>query len=517
LLLAALLAAFSALLGGALALLAQRRPTLLELTRTFAFAAAGGVVVFHLLPEALPGLGPSALVWILAGYALPWLMELCARALGPGFFTGRGLSGQRLAAEVGFVALVFHSVVEGLALVSSLRAPQGRRELELALVAHHAPLTAAVILPLLQLLGARRAALRVVALALAGLSGVVLAGVVPALAEGADAVNLERATAVTAGILLHVVADEIRSQQFASKWTRAADLSACAAGLLLAGLSAVLHLRVPSEATPILPILRALCWLWLSSAPALFAVALAEGVFPRTGPPARLRLLLGEGLLTLVFLGPLFAILRGALAALLWVALPQGAAGPAEPPVVTTPVRALLLGLRPRAPFLLLLLVAAAAALAGAPQLSPGLSLHTCWPALLLLAAARADGAFATPLAAVLVWKGFSPGLAIALLSLGPLLRGSLRAKVVSTLVAAAAGALLVLALPAGLLVRAVSFDLLEEPIVAQLAASPVGALAGAAMLALVLATVWASGARGFFSPLRHRDPGPAQATLLPR
>ncbi|HYZ89044.1 MAG TPA: hypothetical protein VE620_07100, partial [Myxococcales bacterium] len=69
-----LLAGGSAALGGALALASRRRPVLLELTRTFAFTAALGVVGFHLLPEILPALGPPALLWIAAGFALPWLL-----------------------------------------------------------------------------------------------------------------------------------------------------------------------------------------------------------------------------------------------------------------------------------------------------------------------------------------------------------------------------------------------------------------------------------------------------------
>ena len=84
------LVAGSAILGGALELLARRRPILLELTRTSAFAAALGVVAFHLVPEILPRLGPEALIWIAAGFALPWLLEAGARMLGPGFLSRRG-------------------------------------------------------------------------------------------------------------------------------------------------------------------------------------------------------------------------------------------------------------------------------------------------------------------------------------------------------------------------------------------------------------------------------------------
>ena len=87
-----LLVATSAVLGGFLALAARRRPILLELTRTFAFAAAFGVVGFHLVPEILPTLGFEALIWIAAGFALPWILEAGARVLGPGFLARRGRS-----------------------------------------------------------------------------------------------------------------------------------------------------------------------------------------------------------------------------------------------------------------------------------------------------------------------------------------------------------------------------------------------------------------------------------------
>ncbi|MGZ6125266.1 MAG: hypothetical protein ACXWLR_09925, partial [Myxococcales bacterium] len=89
---AALLAAFSGALGGAIALWAQRRPAVLERTRTFAFAAAAGVVAFHLLPDILPAQGVAGLLWMAVGFALPWLLESAARGLGPRLLRGRGLS-----------------------------------------------------------------------------------------------------------------------------------------------------------------------------------------------------------------------------------------------------------------------------------------------------------------------------------------------------------------------------------------------------------------------------------------
>src|SRR5256886_454082 len=171
---AAALAGFSAVLGGAIALVARQRPGVLERTRTFAFAAAAGVVAFHLLPEALPSQGVAALLWMAAGFALPWLLEWLARTVGPGLLQGRGLSGLRVSAEVGFAALVFHSVAEGLALVAALAQPRASLDLEIAIVAHHAPLTAAVVLPFLDLRGPRPAAVRAGIVAAAGIGGALL-------------------------------------------------------------------------------------------------------------------------------------------------------------------------------------------------------------------------------------------------------------------------------------------------------------------------------------------------------
>ena len=97
---ALLLAVGSAVLGGLLAL-AARRGIVLELTRTFAFTAAAGVVVFHLRPEVLPAIGPAALLWIAAGFVLPWLLEVAARVVGPHLFARGGVTGMRVDATPG--------------------------------------------------------------------------------------------------------------------------------------------------------------------------------------------------------------------------------------------------------------------------------------------------------------------------------------------------------------------------------------------------------------------------------
>ncbi len=491
-LLAVALAALSALAGGALALVAQRRRTLLELTRTFAFAAAAGVVAFHLLPELLPAMGAGALLWIALGFALPWLLELAARSLGPGLLRARGLTGPRVAAEVGFAALIFHSVVEGLALVAALQAPEGHLDLEIALVAHHAPLTAAVTLPFLELLGARAALLRVFVIAGAGVTGVLCSTFLPALRT--DMAVLQVATAVTAGALLHVVADEIREQHFASRWEPACDLLACFAGLGVAGFGALLQPHASAGFA------RTLLALGLAVSPALVAGLLASRWTRLPVDAVLIALLLGgpaaaATLLVLLLLSPRE---RGSLeapgqrlAGLRLAALRQQA----------------LSQLRRRAPWLLVALVAAASLATLAPTSLPG---EPRAVALLLVVplAARIDVAGATLLAAVLVAKGVPPGLALALVACGALLHlGRIRTARVS--VAGTAVACVAVAAFGGRIgfpAASASLTLASLPLTSQLLAHPAQSLAALLLVALVAATVWGAGVRGWFAPLRHRE-----------
>src|SRR2546429_7209477 len=122
---AAALAGFSAVLGGAIALVARQRPGVLERTRTFAFAAAAGVVAFHLLPEALPSQGVAALPWMAAGFALPWLLEWLPRPGGPRLLPGRGPSRLRVFAAGGLAPLRFHPGPGGPGLGAARGRPPG--------------------------------------------------------------------------------------------------------------------------------------------------------------------------------------------------------------------------------------------------------------------------------------------------------------------------------------------------------------------------------------------------------
>ena len=501
---AALLASFSAALGGAIALAARGRPALLERTRTFAFSAAAAVVAFHLLPEVLPTEGLLALLWMAAGFALPWLLEGTARALGPRLLEGRGYSGLRVAAEVGFAALVFHSVVEGLTLVAALAQPGGKLDLEIAIVAHHAPLTAAVVLPFLDVRGPRAAGFRALLVALAGAAGALLSGVLPGFKEGEF---LQVATAVTGGVLLHVVADEIRAQPFGSGMERAADFGACLAGLLVAGVAVLLHSR--EEARPLVELFRVLAGIALACAPAILlgsvALALVRG---------RARFFRWDAfLLALALLGPAAAAAWAVLSVVLSLpVLRSFLAGvspqPAAPELVSI--------VRQRAPSLLALLMAAAGLELSATSF-PGPSLAAGALLVALVLAARLDDAGAVAVAAVLVHKGLDPAIAVALLALGPLTRSTLvrafggrsRAALAMVLECGAALGAAKLLSASGALAGARSaaghaLQNVRSGLGLQLLESPSAAAACLILVALALVTLWSEGVRGWFAPLRH-------------
>ena len=503
---AAMLAGFSAILGGAIALVARRRPGILERIRTFAFAAAAGVVAFHLLPEVLPSQGLIALLWMAAGFALPWLLEWLARTFGPGLLHGRGLSGLRVSAEVGFAALIFHSVVEGLALVAALAQPRGNLDLETAIVAHHAPLTAAVVLPFLDLGGPRAATLRAALVGAAGIGGALLSFALPGFEEGAF---LKTATAVTAGALLHVVSDEIRAQRFGSRLERALDLVACAAGLAVAGFGAVIHLR--EEAPPLIELVRVIGGISLACAPAILVGCAAGALLA-----VRTRFFRWDAfLLLLVLLGPAAAMGWAALTVLL--ALPAAHSFHAEAPSRAVGAEMLAV-VRARAPALLTLLMAASGLEVSTPAFPGDLVPAAALVAIVALAA-RLDEAGAAAVAAVLVRKGLDPGIAIALLAIGPLTRtGFIRAVVEGRRVAGpailageTAAALIagwLLSFSGALAAAPAAADQamrgLRDSLGMQAASSPFGVAAGLILLGLAIATLWSQGVRGWFAPLRH-------------
>jgi hypothetical protein len=502
---ALLLAAGSAVLGGALALASQRNRVLLEMTRTFAFAAAAGVVAFHLLPEVLPALGPTALLWIAGGFVLPWLLEVAARSLGPGLLARRGFQGMRVAAEVGFAALIFHSLFEGLALLATLKAHPESADLQIAIIAHHAPLTAAVALPFIELLGVRSTLVRVGLVALAGVFGVLAAKLLPGIASGADPAVLHRATAVVSGALLHVFADEIREQHFASPTERALDILSAAAGLILVGYGASFDLRAVAGARDFGRCVMALA---LALAPALAASIALEALARRLRVGERLRRSLDGLLATAALLGWVAAAVRFGLGLALAFVPHRSEARPSP---------SLLDRLSARGPWLLVLLAIAASAEVLAPvgwfeELGP-LGMLVVAASLALASQASASGA--ALLACAMVYRGLAAEMAVPFLALGGLpLRGVPAARALLSAAVGIAGALAVsvvllrvLPLQGAVAAAAAVLDRASQPVRAQAAEAPLRAACLALVSLLGLAMIWRSGVRGWFAPVRHADP----------
>lgn len=524
------LAIGSALGGGAIALLARGRPALLEAVRTFSFTAAAAVVGLHLLPEVLGRLGAPALLWVLFGFALPGVLEALARAAGSGL-KSRGHSGARISAEVGFVALVAHSLFEGLALEATLGAPGATVDVAFALVAHHVPLTAAVVLPFLDLGGARATVWRVLGVAGAGALGVAVLGQMPGLPAHADGALVTSVGAALAGALLHVVVDEIGPQRFADSKARLLDLGAAAAGFSLVALGLALRSAPGLGTVPLFASTRALGGLVVLLAPALLFGDLLLAWIQSPGGLSRLSPWLGPRAAGLVRVaGPAgllsAAILFGAQGVwpLLACALPFALApGPAPAPARADEdlLSAFIARAHQTMPLRLLLLVSAAGLYVSLPPRGAGVPFEVVFAGTAGIAlAALLDLPGALAVAAALGASGCP-----ALLALGAVVAGRLL-PVLARLVAARdpasrapqgaaklalAAALASLAL--GLLPRGAQAPLarLAEPLWAQLQQSPQGAFSALALLVLLLSSLWSQGARGFFLRLRvlalHKEP----------
>jgi len=193
----ALLVIASVACGAALGFLRGDTRRVLRAIQLTALAAALGVALLQLLPEALEALGGVALV----AFALP-----LAPLLRPASHSARAL-----AIELGYAALLVHQLADGLLLGAYGGMIHPAREhlaLLAAVVLHTIPVGAAVALGF-DLRDGRRAALgRVAGMAAASLVGVALTGWIPLdLDERVD----PWASAVIAGLLLQTVLQRWRS------------------------------------------------------------------------------------------------------------------------------------------------------------------------------------------------------------------------------------------------------------------------------------------------------------------
>ena len=137
---------------------------------------------------------------------------------------------------------------------------------------------------------------------------------------------------------------------------------------------------------------------------------------------------------------------------------------------------------------------------------------------VVIVLAARLDEAGAIAIAAVLVGKGLDPGIAVALLALGPLTRSAVARAMARRLAVARAilAVEVVVAVGAARLLsgsgalagsQAAARQALHDvrnAFAAQVAAAPFGVVAATILVAVALATLWSEGVRGWFAPLRH-------------
>jgi len=208
-------------LGCLLALAPRRSRSLGGLVRTFAVAAALGVVVLHLIPHALHGAGLVGLLFVAGAYlATPLIENGVARVV-----RNRGPAGVDLRLEAAFAALLVHRIGDGAAMAVGQRHGPG---VLLALGAHSIPVVTFVVIAFGEQRGPRHGLLRAATMAAASVVGVVLIEVAPGLTTGAAGGYVD---AVVAGTLLHVVAHELRTDPPHGVGVRLVDYAAAAAGV----------------------------------------------------------------------------------------------------------------------------------------------------------------------------------------------------------------------------------------------------------------------------------------------
>ncbi len=171
--------------------------------QTFALAAVLTSVFAHLLPEAISGVGPWALVVFAAGIALP---PLAMRLGGDEHHSARG---HAMAFELGFVGLMIHKVADGVALAvftSGEHSAHNHLDIIIGIAAHTIPVTAIIVIAFAKEHGRRPALLRAALLAVA-----VAAGMGATVAGGEMVLEAAApwATAALAGLLLHILAHDL--------------------------------------------------------------------------------------------------------------------------------------------------------------------------------------------------------------------------------------------------------------------------------------------------------------------
>jgi uncharacterized protein len=225
LLLALAVAALAVALGALLALLPATSARSIGPIKSFALTASLAVVLTHLVPEGFAALGAVALLVFVLGTLLPIGLESATRAIW------RRQSGHSLVAlEAGYVGLLVHKLGDGLGLAAYSGPVAGglpQLDVMIALAAHTVPVVAVVQLAFESRRGRRAGLLRSLGIGAAIAVGIMAAGVVPAeLVTRAS----PWVAALVSGLLLHVVMHDLTASPPESAADRTLDLGGALLG-----------------------------------------------------------------------------------------------------------------------------------------------------------------------------------------------------------------------------------------------------------------------------------------------
>jgi uncharacterized protein len=253
--------------------------------RTCALTAALGVVAMHLLPEAVHAAGLWALLGLAGGFAIPFVIRTATAGLFPRRPHPDGDGEPALVLEVSYAGLLAHSVGDGLtigAYSGTHLDGHAHEDVVLAIAAHTVPVTTVFLLALAPVRGKRSALLHAVGLAVATVSGIVVASLFAMdWTHGAGG----WVAAVLSGLLVHVVLHDLRADPPRGTAGRALDFAGAGAGIAVAmiGSDAQHGLGALGEGAP-RRLWEALVELTLETAPMLLLGLAIASVLQAFGP-----------------------------------------------------------------------------------------------------------------------------------------------------------------------------------------------------------------------------------------
>ncbi len=282
-LLASLTAVLSVFVGAALGMVGPGRS--LGPIRALALGASLTTVFGVLVPDAVAAGGAPILVPFFVGILLPGLFERFGRS-------HLRADGESMALELSYAGLVVHQIGDGLAMGAFAgEAHEGHAHWEVlaAVFGHTVPIVAAVVIAFAAARGRAAASLRAVGLAVAAVGGVVVTSA--DWASSALASHQAWVSALTGGLLLHVVLHGIEVAPPRSAGSRVAELVAFVAGAAVPALVGHEHAGESSHASGA----DAIAPIALAAAPALaigLGVAALVSVRQRDGFLSRIDPLL---------------------------------------------------------------------------------------------------------------------------------------------------------------------------------------------------------------------------------